>query len=97
VEASSAAKDQPYDVVEALGPPVVDAQPDRGEQAVAELADGLGCLDERGQAGAAGPRDPPVDEFGDLVGVEVASKDRAKRLLEAVGTPYVAAAAFELA
>jgi hypothetical protein len=48
VEASGAAEDESYDVVEAFGAAVVDAQPDRGEDAVAELADGLGDLDEGG-------------------------------------------------
>jgi hypothetical protein len=68
VKASSAADDEAYDVVESLGASVVDVQPDRGEQALAELADRLGGLDERGQAGSAGPGDPPVDQLGDLLG-----------------------------
>jgi acetolactate synthase small subunit len=48
VEASGAAEDEAYDVVEAFGASVVDVQADRGEQAVAELADGPGGLDEGG-------------------------------------------------
>jgi len=42
VEAPGATEDEAYDVVEAFGSAVVDAQPDRGEDAVAVLADGLG-------------------------------------------------------
>jgi hypothetical protein len=81
VEASSAAEGEACDVVEALGPAVVDAQPDRGDQAVAELADGLGRLDECVQPGAVGPTDPPVDQLGDGVRVQVAGEDRPERFL----------------
>ena len=42
-------------VVQCFGAGIVYLQPDGGEDAVAEFADGLGGLDERGQAGAAGP------------------------------------------
>jgi hypothetical protein len=82
VEASGPADDQAYDVVETLGPPVVEVQPDGGEQAVAELADRLGGLDERGQARAAGPGDPPVDQLGDLAAVQVTGEDRTEGLLQ---------------
>ena len=72
MEASGAADDEAYDGVEALGSGVVDAQSDRGEDPVAVFADGFGGLDERGQPRAAGSGDPPVDQLGDGVGVQVA-------------------------
>ena len=97
MEASGAADDEAHDGVEALSAGVVDAQSDRGEDPVAVLADGLGGLDECGQAGAAGAGDPSVDQLGDGVGVEVAGEDGAEGLLQRVGTPDVASAAFELA
>src|SRR5260370_40029911 len=68
-EASGSTDDQAYDVVEALRPPVVDVQSDRGEQTVAELADRLGGLDERGQAGSAGVGSPPGEQVAGLGGV----------------------------
>jgi hypothetical protein len=48
VEAAGSADDQAYDAVESFGAGVVDAGADRGQDAVAKLADCLGCLDERG-------------------------------------------------
>jgi hypothetical protein len=77
--------DEPDDVVDAFGAAVVDAQPDRGEDAVAVLADRFGCLDERVDAGSAGAGQPPVDQLFDLLGVQVTGEDGAEGFLEGVG------------
>jgi len=75
----------------------VDPQLDCREDPVTVLADGLGGLDHRVDAGPAGLGDPPVDELGDLLGGQVAGEDGAEGFLQRVGAPYLAAAAFELA
>src|SRR6266536_5686270 len=51
VEPVGAAGDEPHLVVERLDPGVVDPKPDRGQDAVAVLADRGGEGDERVQAG----------------------------------------------
>jgi hypothetical protein len=48
VEAACPPEDQADDRVQAFGAGVVDAQAQRGQDAVAVLADGLGGLDEGG-------------------------------------------------
>jgi len=48
VEAAGPSDDEADDGVESLGAGVVDAEPDRGGDTVAVLADGLGGFDERG-------------------------------------------------
>src|SRR5664279_4743270 len=83
-------------VVQSFGAGIVYLQPDGGEDAVAEFADGLGDLDERGEAGAAGPRAPAVDQLGALVGVQVAGEDLPEGLFAGVGAPEFPAAAAEL-
>jgi hypothetical protein len=97
VEPVGASDDQSYVVVESFGAAVVHPEADGGEDAVAELADGLGDLDERGEPGAAGLRAPAVDQLGGLLGVEVPGEDRPEGLLEAVGPPQVPAATAQLA
>jgi hypothetical protein len=74
VEAAGAADDQADGAVGAFGAAVVDTGTDRGEYPVAELTDRLGGLDERGQAGFARFGQPPVEQFGDRVSVEVAGE-----------------------
>ena len=76
---------------------VVHPEADGGEDAVAELADGLGDLDERGESGAAGLGAPAVEQLGGLLGVEVPGEDLPEGLLEAVGPPQVPTAAAQLA
>ena len=66
---------------------VVHSEGDGGEDAVAELADGLGDLDERGESGAAGLRAPAVEQLGGLLGVEVPGEDRPEGLLS-VNRPW---------
>lgn len=61
------------------------------------FADGLGDPDERGQSGAAGLGAPPIEQLAGVAGVQVADEDSAGCLFEAVGAPYVPAAATEFA
>ena len=97
MEAVGPSDDQSDVVVESFGAAVVHPEADGGEDAVAELADGLGHLDERGESGAAGLRAPAVEQLGGLVGVEVPGEDLPECLLEAVGPPQVPTAAAQLA
>jgi hypothetical protein len=89
VEAVGPSDDQADVIVESFGAAVVHSEADGGEDAVAELADGLGDLDERGESGAAGLRAPAVEQLGGLLRVEVPGEDRPECLLEAVGPPQV--------
>jgi hypothetical protein len=97
VEAVGPADDEPDVVVQSFRSPVVDLQSDGGEDPVTELADGLGDLDERREPGAAGFGAPAVEQFGGLLGVQVASEDGAERFFEAVAAPELTAAAAQLA
>lgn len=97
MEAEGAAGDQPDDVVEAFGAAVVDAEFQRGQDAVAVLANRSGDGDEGVDARAGGFADPAVDQLGRVIRVEVAGEDRAEGLLEVVGPPDGAAAAAQFA
>ena len=68
-------EDPAHDIVQALAPAVVDAQPDRGQDTVAVLSDSLGGLDERGQPGALGLGDPPVQQLRHLLDAQVTGED----------------------
>lgn len=81
MEAVGPPDDQPDVVVQAFRSGIVDLESDGRQDALAELADGLGDLDERGQPGAAGLGAPAVDELDGLVGVEVAGEDRPEAFL----------------
>ncbi len=76
---------------------VVDLQSDGGEDAVAELADRLGDLDERREPGAAGFGAPAVEQLSGLVGIEVTGEDRPECLFEAVAAPQFTATTPQLA
>src|SRR5664279_2347238 len=97
MESVGAAGDESDVVVQSFGAGVVYLQSDGGEDAVAEFVDGLGGLDEWGQAGAAGLGAPAVDELDRLLGGQVAGEDLPEGLFEAVGAPELTAAAAELA
>src|SRR6266508_2282653 len=97
VEPIGAAGDEPHLVVERLDSGVVDPQPDGGEDAIAVLVDRGGELDERFQTAAAGLDAPAVQQFGRLVGSEVAGEDRPQALLEPIGAPGRAAVAAQRA
>ena len=97
MESVGAAGDESDVVVQSFGAGIVYLQPDGGEDAVAEFADGLGGLDERGQAGAAGLGAPAVDELDRLRGGQVAGEDLPEGLFEAVSAPELTAAAAQLA
>jgi len=80
---------------------VAHPEADGGEDAVAELADGLGDglgdLDERGESGAAGLRASAVDQLGGLLGVEVPGEDLPEGILSGCRPPQVPTAAAQLA
>lgn len=59
----------------ALDPFVGDAEPDRGEDAVAMGSDGAGQRDKGGQSRSLGPSAPTVDQHADICMPEVDSKD----------------------
>jgi len=93
MESVGPAGDESDVVVQSFGAGIVDLQSAGGEDLVAELADGLGGLDERGQAGAAGPCAPAVDQLGGLLAVQVAGEDLPAGLFEALRAPEFTAAA----
>src|SRR5512132_2889077 len=91
VEAVGAAGDEADLVVERLGASLVDAEADRGEDAVAVAADGSAEADERFEAAADQAVEQPIDQHLDVLGAEAGLEDPAGRLFELVGAPHLAA------
>jgi hypothetical protein len=67
VKPVGAAGDEPDPVVERFGPALVDAEPDRGEDPVAVLADRLAEPDERLEPAAGEAAEQPRDQQRDVV------------------------------
>jgi hypothetical protein len=97
VKAVGAASDEPDLVVERFGAALVDAEADRGEDAVAVLADRLAQADERLKAAAWGAACEAIDQDGDVVDRQAGGEDGSEGFLVGVGAPCVAAGSLELA
>jgi hypothetical protein len=82
VEAVGAAGDEADLVVERFGTALVDAQPDRGEDPVAVLAQRLAVADERLEPAAGQAGQEPVDQDFDVVDVEARREDAAGGFFE---------------
>jgi hypothetical protein len=92
VEPVGAAGDQSDVIVQSVRPGVVHSEPYGGQDAVAVLADGVGDLDEGGQAGTAGLGAAPVEQPAGLLRVQVAGEDARNASLRPLGPPGVSAA-----
>ncbi len=74
-----------------------ESEPDRGEDAVAVLADCAAEADERRQAATGQARQQPVEQHLDVLDAQAGGEDAADGLLELVGAPHLVAGAAQFA
>ena len=87
VEAIGAVDDEPDAPIEAFVLGIVDAEANRGEDALFVLADRLRDGDEGLEAAPRCLRAEPVKKLADVVLVQVPGEDGTKGLLERLATP----------